>query len=402
MKRPRNLAGKSKQFPTDFVVEEIPLYEPCGDGEHLYITVQKTNMSHDECLHQISECFNVSKRDIGYAGRKDFRAVTTQIFSIYLRGKKLEIPTSIGNMEVLASSYHENKLRLGHLTGNKFKIRLRDVDVSEFSLIQKRLTTLCKLGLPNFFGPQRFGNNENNHSLGMAIVKEDWDCLITILLEGKERHHTLAREGEFKRALDAWPFGQPTERNVLESLVANKSPQQACKTISRQLQKLWVNALQSYLFNELLQTRLTDGSWNTLLLGDLAWMHNGGGRTFKVIEKEVHSKDLLQRIEAFSLSPSGPLWGSKMRLPAGAVLEKELIVRDSAGLNDEYLEKMRRIASGARRPLRVEVCEPKITLGNDEFGDFVQLQFALPAGSYATVVVNYCLASSSWFEKVAE
>ncbi len=402
MKSPIILAGKIKKYPTDFVVEEIPLYEPCGEGEHLYITVRKTNMSHDECLRQIATCFKVSKRDVGCAGRKDFRAVTTQMFSIYLRGKKPEVPKSIGSIEVLASSYHANKLRLGHLVGNAFVLRLRDIVESDLSLLQQRLATLHAVGLPNFFGPQRFGNNNNNHLLGMALVKEDWECLIATLLAGKERQHIFASEGEYKRALDAWPFGQPAERNVLEALVADKSPQQACKTIPRQLQKLWVNALQSHLFNALLQYRITDGTWNTLKFGDLAWKHDGGGRTFEVTKEELDSDDLLDRVDAFLLSPSGPLWGSKMRLTTGEVHEKEVEVRESFGLDDGHLKTMRKFAEGVRRPLRVEVRESKATIGTDEFGEYVQLQFSLPAGSYATVVANYCLSPSPWFEKVAK
>jgi tRNA pseudouridine13 synthase len=279
---------------------------------------------------------------------------------------------------------------------------LRDVDESDFPLLQQRLATLHAFGLPNFFGPQRFGNNKNNHLLGMALVKEDWKCLIATLLAGEERHHIFASEGEYKRALDAWPFGQPAERNVLEVLVVEKSPQQACKTISRQLQKLWVNALQSHLFNALLQHRITDGTWNTLLFGDLAWKHDGGGRTFEVTKEELHSDDLLDRVDAFLLSPSGPLWGSKMRLTTGEVHEKEVEVRESFGLDDGHLETMRKFAEGVRRPLRVEVRESKATNGTDEFGEYVQLQFSLPAGSYATVVATYCVSPSPWFEKVVK
>jgi len=120
--------GVLKSSPDDFVVDELMLYEPCGEGEHLYLSVRKTNMSHDELVRQIAREFGVSKRDVGVAGRKDLRAVTTQMISVYLPRKEISTPETIGSIEVLASNWHTNKLRLGHLSGNRFSIRLREID----------------------------------------------------------------------------------------------------------------------------------------------------------------------------------------------------------------------------------------------------------------------------------
>jgi tRNA pseudouridine13 synthase len=400
MKSPWNLAGKIKTFPADFVVEEIPLYEPCGEGEHLYVTIRKTKMSHDECLRKIAKHFAVSIRDIGSAGRKDLQAVTTQTFSVYLRGKKPEIPQKIGNIDVLSNSYHSNKLRLGHLLGNRFSIRIREVDEEILPQVQDKIQTLEEEGMPNFFGRQRFGNAGNNHELGLWLIKEDWDSLVSSLLGGDETYNEFAKVGEYKQALNAWPFGQPAERNVLEALVAGKTMKQACKTISKSLKKLWVNALQSSLFNKLLTMRIEDGSWNTLLVGDLAYKHDGGGRTFEVTSEEIDIA-LDKRVEAMELSPSGPLWGTKMRLPTGDVLQKEIEVRESIGLDDSHLVTMGKYAQGARRALRVKVKDSKVTFANDEHGDFIELQFGLPAGSYATVMVDFCLGLSPRLKKIS-
>jgi tRNA pseudouridine13 synthase len=398
MKNQWNLAGKIKTFPSDFIVEEIPLYEPCGEGEHLYITIRKTKMSHDECLRKIAKHFGVSIRDIGSAGRKDLQAVTTQTFSVYLRGKKPEVPQKIGNIDVLNNSYHTNKLRLGHLLGNKFSIRVREVEEEVLPLVQERIRTIEEEGMPNFFGQQRFGNVGNNHKLGLLLIKEDWTNLVSSLLYGDEAHNEFAKAGEYKQALNTWPFGQPAERNVLEALSEGKTTKQACKRISKTLKKLWVNALQSFLFNKLLTMRIEDESWNTLNVGDLAYKHEGGGRTFEVTVAEKNIA-LDNRVEAMELSPSGPLWGSKMRLPTGRVLEKEIEVRESLGLDDTHLVTMRKYAKGARRALRVKVKEPKATFSNDEHGDFIELQFGLPSGSYATVAVDFCLGLSSCLKK---
>lgn len=385
------VAGVLKSYPDDFVVDELQLYDPCGEGEHLYLTVRKTNISHDELVRQIASEFGVSKRDVGAAGRKDLRAITTQMVSIYLPGKEIEVPDLIGSIEVLASTWHTNKLRLGHLSGNRFSIRLREIDPRNHERIEERLCSLSKNGLPNSFGSQRFGNHGNNHKLGLAVILEDWDALTKKLLYGEERYHSFALKGDYRRAVDAWPFGQRAERNVLEVLAQGKSPEKACKTIAKSLRTLWVNAFQSAVFNEVLQQRQKDGTWNTILEGDVVWNHEGGGRTFVATPEDVCSTTIEERISAISISPSGPLWGAKMRLPMKSVLTLEQSVLSTFGVEDEQLTKIKKIAKGSRRPLRVQVANQTMEVGVDHISDFVELKFDLPAGSYATVVIDQLL-----------
>jgi len=385
------LHGAIKSSPDDFIVEERPLYEPCGEGEHLYVTVRKTNMSHDELVRKIAKEFGVPNRSVGTAGRKDLRAVTTQVVSVHLPGKQLIAPETIGSVEVLSSSWHTNKLRLGHLLGNHFSILIRQVKEHAFKLIEDRLDVLKKTGLPNAFGPQRFGNSGNNHSLGLAIILGDWDAVVSTLLQGEDRHNEFATDGAFQKALDAWPFGQPAARNVLQALSQGKTAQQACKTIHKQVRKLWVNAFQSALFNKVLHQRQRDETWDTILDGDLVWNKEGGGRTFEITAEEVESSDILERVRSFAIAPSGPLWGAKMRLPSEQVLELEQSVLVSFGVNEVHLANMKKIAKGARRPLRVQVENPIASTGSDSIGEYVKIEFDLPAGSYATVVIQYLL-----------
>lgn len=391
-KQIESIHGVLKSSPDDFVVDELPLYEPCGEGEHLYLVVRKKNMSHDELIRQIAQEFEVSKRSVGAAGRKDLRAVISQTISVHLPGKNIIAPEEIGSIEVVSSSWHTNKLRLGHLKGNKFTIRLREIEMHQFGTIEANLEAIANAGLPNAFGPQRFGNKNNNHTLGLFLVLEQWDSLIEELLKGDDRHHDFAQNGEFKKAIDAWPFGQPAERNVLEALAQGKSTKQACKTISRQLQILWVNAFQSSLFNEVLQRRKSAGTWSEIIEGDLVWNHEGGGRTFELQQDEIESDDIKQRLSSFALSPSGPLWGSKMRMPSGAVLQLEQEVLSSFGVTEAHLDQMKKMASGARRPLRVPVEQHSITSDTDSDGEYIEVTFELPAGSFATVLVKEILA----------
>jgi tRNA pseudouridine13 synthase len=391
IKHTNDIHGVLKSSPVDFVVDELPLYEPCGEGEHLYLRVRKSNMSHEELIRQIAKVFGVSKRDVGIAGRKDLKAVTSQMVSVYLPTSTGDVPDVIGTIDVLESTWHTNKLRLGHLSGNRFSIRLREIDSQYHETISIRLQQLAKTGLPNAFGPQRFGNYGNNHTLGIALILEDWDGLIDELLRGEERHHLFALSGDYKHALDAWPFGQPAERNILEALSQGKTKQQACKTVATPLRTLWVNAFQSSVFNEVLRQRHFDGTWNTILDGELVWNHEGGGRTFIASPEDFENPEFQDRIASFSISPSGPLWGAKMRMPVGQVLALEASVLDSFGVNPGQLASIHKMAKGARRPLRVAVTNQELHNSEDDAGEFLELKFELPAGSYATVVIDQLL-----------
>jgi len=390
-----SIVGTIKNYPEDFVVDEIPLYEPCNEGEHLYISVRKTNMSHDELIRLVAKEFGVHQRAMGCAGRKDLRATTSQVLSVHLPAANPDVPERIGNIVILSSARHTNKLRLGHLVGNRFSIKIRDISSDSFTdntnLIQERLQRLSITGLPNAFGYQRFGNTRNNHEFGLLLVQEHWDRLIELLLSGDDPCHAHARNGDFQRALDAWPFGHPAERAILASLAKGVSSVEACARIAKPLRKLWVNAMQSKIFNTVLESRIEDATWDTLLIGDLVWNHKGGGRTFEALEEEIYSEDLQSRLKSIAISPSGPLWGAKMRKPSGGVLRRELEVLTSFGLDESIMQSMRSYAVGARRPLRVQVGNPQTNAGIDQHGQYVDVQFALPAGSYASVVIEHIL-----------
>jgi len=384
--------GVLKSVPSDFAVNELSLYEPTGEGEHLYLTVRKTNTSHEELIRRIAKGFGVKKRDIGVAGRKDLKAVTTQSVSIYLPGQHIEIPKEVDSIEILSSTRHSNKLRIGHLAGNRFLVRLREVGANDVPKIEERFNSSLKNGIPNAFGPQRFGNKGNNQILGAALLREDWEALIEELLKGNERHNELASKGEFKLALDAWPFGHPAERNILERLSEGKSARQASTSVALPLQKLWMNAFQSDIFNSVLQKRVQLGTWNTVEEGDLVWNFDARGRSFIANAEDLQCEQFLNRIAEKRLSPTGPLWGEKMRMPSGEILEFEERVLASFCVKRDQFGSHKKMIKGARRPLRIPVEKGSFRVGCDAEGDFVELGFDLPAGSYATTLIDQLLA----------
>lgn len=206
--------GTLKARPEDFLVEEIPAYEPCGEGEHIYLFIEKTNIATLQLVRMLSDHFGVRRDAIGFAGLKDKLAVTRQLFSVHVPGKKPEDFPALQapNVVVHWVDRHTNKLRRGHLNGNRFIIRVRDAEPGRITYAAKALQILARRGVPNRIGPQRFGHLMNNHLVGRAMLRNDAQAVLDELLGpnplATERHaegRTLYRQGKFAEALELFP-----------------------------------------------------------------------------------------------------------------------------------------------------------------------------------------------------
>src|SRR5262249_31752894 len=155
----------------DFFVQEIPLYEPSGTGEHTYCEVQKVGITTFDAIHRIGDALHVSSRDIGYAGLKDANAITRQVLSILGTTPDAAMALKLPSNTIQWAARHGNKLRIGHLKGNRFAIRIRDVNPTDVVKLRPMLELIEKRGLPNFFGEQRFGNRGNNDKLGATLIR---------------------------------------------------------------------------------------------------------------------------------------------------------------------------------------------------------------------------------------
>ncbi len=160
--------------PEDFIVEELPLYEPSQTGTHTFFAIRKRNLSTLEAINQIARALHVNTRRFGYAGLKDKRAVTTQMLSIEGIPPEQVLEVALPAIEVLWAERHGHKLRVGHLRGNRFEITLRDVSPKVLPIIEKEMARLETEGVPNRFGKQRFGNKHDTHLIGKALVKGEW------------------------------------------------------------------------------------------------------------------------------------------------------------------------------------------------------------------------------------
>jgi tRNA pseudouridine13 synthase len=382
-----------KQRPEDFYVQEIPLYEPGGEGEHVYTEIQKVGLTTFEAIHRISRGLNVSPKGIGYAGMKDAQAVTRQTLSIHGTTPDAVMGLKLDGITFLWAVPHLNKLRLGHLRGNRFAIRLRNTNPTDVVKLAPALKSLEERGLPNYFGEQRFGRRGDNHLLGAAIIRSDPQGLLNQLL-GKpmpsvdDAQTTGARKAfernDLKLAMKLWPRKSGMERRVLARLIKSGKPQAAVKAIDERLRRLWVSAVQSWMFNQVLAQRVERGDYDKLLPGDLAYKHENGA-CFLVEDAPAEQP----RAAAFEISPTGPLVGYRMTLPTGEPLKIEEAVLAEAHLKPEDFRKEGgEKVKGARRPVRVKPEQIEIAGGVDEHGPHITVAFTLPAGSFATVLLR--------------
>jgi tRNA pseudouridine13 synthase len=387
------IGGKIKQRDEDFFVEELPVYEPAGQGEHVYCEIEKKGMSTFDAVHRLSEALGVAQREIGYAGMKDARAITRQVVSIWGTSEEavMGLGERIPGLTIRWARRHGNKLRLGHLAGNRFAIKVRDVQPTDVIKARDVIAQIERRGMPNYFGEQRFGRRGNNDQLGAALIRGDNVGVLKLLLGSPDRAiddpqafhaRELFDQHKNEDSMKHWPRRSGMERRVLARLIKTHKPASAVRAIDEKLRRLWVSALQSRLFNEVVARRID--SLDRVLAGDLAYKHENGA-CFRVEDAGAEQP----RCDAFEISPTGPLLGYRMTLPGGEPLEIEnAVFAAAAGLTaGEFKVAGRERVKGARRPLRVKPQDVKLEGGVDQHGPYVALAFTLPAGSFATVLL---------------
>jgi tRNA pseudouridine13 synthase len=385
------VGGVIKQRAEDFFVQEIPLYEPSGEGEHVYCEIQKVGLTTFEAIHRLANALKVPARDIGYAGMKDAHAITRQVFSIQGTTPEAVMGAFLPDMTVQWAARHGNKLRLGHLAGNRFAIKIREVSPTDVVKLKPVVEVIQRRGMPNFFGEQRFGRRNNNDLLGSALVRGDNEAVLHLLLGAPDEKLDDGRTVEARRAFDRrdnneamrlWPRSGGMERRVLARLMKTHRPSAAVHAIDEKIRRLWVSALQSRLFNDVLAKRIE--TIDQLLDGDLAYKHENGA-CFRVEKAEMEQG----RCAAFEISPTGPLVGYRMTFPEGEPLRLEQEALAAVQLSPgDFRQSGKMRVKGARRALRVKPMEVELAGGVDEFGPHITAAFSLPAGVFATVFLR--------------
>ncbi len=386
--------GTIKMFDEDFQVEELPRYPASGSGTHTFAFIEKKGMGTREALDRISQALGIPRRVIGTAGLKDTHAVTRQWISIEHMSPQKVAMIDLPNLRVLRVALHSNKLKPGHLAGNRFVIRIRKLAVpieQATRTAELVLSILTRKGVPNFFGPQRFGNREDNHLLGRAIVENDANKVIDLFIGTPDtsldsalmleaRTHYV--EGRYEEAWRIWPKQIPERRRILKSLIVNSGRKnRAFHAMDKHLKGFFVSAYQSYIFNRVLAARMPD--IDKLLLGDMAYKHDNGA-CFHVEDPAAEQP----RCDAGQISPTGPLFGLRMTRLTGPAAEIENPIIEQESLTDQQLRLMKRLGGvGGRRPLRFLPRNASVTTGQDDFSPYLELHFELDSGCYATTLL---------------
>ncbi len=317
--------GRIRISPEDFVVEEILGHDPDGQGEHLWLWVEKRECNTVDVAGRLADAAGVHPRQVSFGGLKDRNAITRQFFSIHLPGR--EDPDhaawDLEGIRVLEACRSSRKIKRGRLQANRFRLRVCELDGDRDALID-RLENVRKHGVPNGFGEQRFGGNNI------------------------ARAHALFR-GELRR--------KP----------------------SKAKRGFYLSAARSLVFNLVLAERLRRGGWNRLIDGDLAVLD--GSRSFFVAD--AADPEQIRRCAELDIHPSGPLAGRGESPATGeaAAIEQAVFAEQA-----ELVEGLAKFGMQQdRRPLRMRVKDLEWTFPEP---DVLELTFELRTGSYATSVLR--------------
>ena len=385
------VGGGIKREADDFVVEELPLYEPSGEGTHTYFGIEKRGLTTLAAIDLIAKALGKAARDLGYAGLKDARAVTRQTLSIEHVDPRQVEALDLPRIKIVWVNRHRNKLKLGHLRGNRFELKIRDVAADAMARAAEVFDVLRDRGVPNYFGPQRFGARGDNAEIGRAVLKGDYNEAIRVLLgrpgpfdrDDVLQARELFEQGRFAEATNAWPKAFREQIRVGRTLVkSNGDTRRAWSAVSHTLRRLYLSAEQSRLFNAVTAARIQ--GIDRLQQGDLAWKHVNGA-CFRVEDVVAEQP----RCNTFEISPTGPLFGARMTEATEHPGRLEADVLADAGLDRTLFRRPGGIKlDGARRPLRVPLGEPALADGRDDHGPYLRASFTLPPGAYATCVTR--------------
>jgi tRNA pseudouridine13 synthase len=379
------IGGVIKQRVEDFSVEELPLYAPSGEGGHTFFEIRKVGLSTFQAVRTIAKALGVPTNHIGYAGLKDAQAITCQVLSVQGVPPSAVTALDLSGIRVMWAERHRNKLKIGQLRGNSFTIRVREVDESALPASQAILQVLIQRGVPNRYGPQRFGQRGDSDQLGRAVVERDARGFIQAFLGGPHANESdlvQSARSQFdadrrEEALKLLPYSMADERRALQTLIRTQGDyRRAYAAVPKRLKVFLLSAYQSALFNRVLDARLA--SLDRVYAGDLAMKHPGRS-VFRVEDEAVEQP----RADRFEVSPTGPIFGFKMMQALGRQGELEAAILAAEGLTLEDFRIGDGIkARGGRRALRFQLHDAELW-----YDQGVMLRFWLQRGCYATAVL---------------
>ena len=357
--------ARYKSCATDFIVHECMDVALTGEGEHLWLHIQKVGMNTAYVAKLLSEWAGITLRDVGYSGLKDRHALTTQWFSLRIPTRQLPegdfAPSDLGaeeRIEILDQQWHNKKLNRGAHRANQFTITLRALNAEADTPIETvrqavdaHLAVIAQQGVPNYFGPQRFGHGGNNITEALALFAR-----------AAQQPVTPPRKNKRKRA--------PREQHAMQ-----------------------LSAARSLIFNHILAARVRDGSWNTGLAGEVFNLAGSGS----IFASEQMDKALRARLQAGDIHPTGVMWGvhndkvsaDAAQLERMAVIGNPLLTRLADGLLQQDIKAQRRALRLPIESLSWQWLDTdnKTPQSLEATGEVLVVDFVLPTGSFATSVL---------------
>ena len=332
-----------KQNKDDFVVTEIPLYEFSGEGEHLVLKIRKKDLATWDAIEILAKFLNCSSRDFGYAGLKDKNAMTVQSISVHRKYEEKLKSFQHENLKILETTYHNNKIKVGHLKGNKFFIRLKRVGAIEKRKIEEALGLIVTNGIPNYFGFQRFGIDGDNYKKGKDII------------DGKLKEKRRNLKQMYINAYQSYLFNSWLSKRIeISKLIEAFEPKEIYQRLNLPLDVVKQMKKQKHPFK--------------LMTGDLL-SHYPFGKIFTIEDLDEESQKFNDRDRV----PTGLLSGKRVKNSVDLAYEIEKEFEAHTG------------EDGARR--FAWIFPEDISSNYKEDKNWMEIQFYLPKGSYATEVI---------------
>ena len=399
----KGIGGTIRNQYEDFYVEEIPEIIPDGEGPNVYVWIEKLGRTTLDVVLDIARDLHISRKRMGFAGMKDKKAITRQWICIANMDSEEQLKQvealDIYKTDFLKVVRGRKKLRMGQLRGNKFRILVKDLDDIEKSadVANEVLAKLQRTGVPNYFGWQRFGKPRTiTHLVGEALVENDLEKAVGVYIgnpqDDESEENQMARQayddGNLEESLNLMGKGMRYEKMMIKELIrdskrgelTDKSYMNALHALPKPLQRMFVHAYQSYLFNEAVSKRVEMGM-NKYIEGDI------------IIDTEEHivrdktPEEFQEMIDNFEASPTWPLYGTKVPFAGGAVgeMEEDILKNYNITKADFEVSKMPRLGShGLRRAMRFQVWDASAIPTDDG----VLCEFSIDKGSYATAVLR--------------
>ena len=360
------IGGVLRATDEDFVVDEEPAYPPSGAGDHVFAHIEKRGLTTPQAVQAIARALRVKERDIGVAGMKDRHAITRQWISLPPPiTPDAVMALALDGIRVIAATRHGHKLRTGHVRGNRFILRVRECVPDAAARAQAIFDRLAQPpGAPNWYGEQRFGRDGDNAARGRALLGG----------EGSMPEGSMPEAPRDDQPREVSPGRDEPRRDGGRGRRGRRDG-------DRRMDRFYISALQSELFNAWLIARMNDGLYDRVLAGDV--LHKVGGGLFTCDDPATDEA----RLRKGEVVVTGPMFGAHVRAATGAAAEREDAILVAAGLTRDSFASVAAIAEGTRRDATIFIRDIAVVAVDRA----LEVTFALPAGAYATAVMREVL-----------